>query len=59
MAKSDALNAEMHRIREILSQISNPYDRYQLTLLLETAARTFVSADIKETPRKTRKGRRP
>ena len=58
MSKSDALSAEMHRIREILGKINNPYDRYQLTLLLETAARSFVSSEIGEMPHKTRKGRR-
>ena len=44
MPKSD-INAEVYRIREILGKIRDPYDRYQLTLLLETAARVFESTD--------------
>jgi hypothetical protein len=58
MARSDELSAEMDRIREILEHVSNPYDRYQLTLLLETAARSFVAKDTERTPHKTRKGKR-
>jgi hypothetical protein len=58
MPRTDALAAEMHRIREILESVSNPYDRYQLTLLLETAARSFVTNDAATAPNKTRKGRR-
>jgi hypothetical protein len=57
MAKADELRAEVHRIREILETIHDPYDRYQLTLLFETAARTFISHGA-ATPRKAAKGRR-
>ncbi len=46
MSKSDGLKSEVHRIREILGNIRDPYDRYQLTLLLETAARFFVNRNV-------------
>jgi len=57
MPKSDELTAEILRIREILATIHDPYDRYQLTLLLETAARVFVSRATQSD--KTGKGKRP
>jgi hypothetical protein len=59
MAKDNMIAAEMHRIREILARVDNPYDRYQLTLLLETAARPFVSTGIAPHAHKTTKGKRP
>lgn len=57
MGKADELQAEVHRIREILETIRDPYDRYQLTLLFETAARTFMNNDT-ATPRKAVKGKK-
>ncbi len=57
MAKADELQAEVHRIREILETIHDPYERYQLTLLFETAARTFMNRGP-ATPQKTVKGKR-
>ena len=57
MARNNELAADIHRIREILATIHDPYDRYQLTLLLETAARMFVS-DLTGIPGKTLKGKR-
>ena len=57
MSREDELQAEVHRIREILETIHNPYDRYQLTLLFETAARTFMS-NQPATPRKAAKGKK-
>lgn len=57
MAKADELKAEVHRIREILETIHDPYDRYQLTLLFETAARTFMRSGP-ATPQKAVKGKR-
>jgi hypothetical protein len=41
MSKCD-VSPEMHRVREIFAKIRDPYDRYQLTLLLEAAARFFA-----------------
>lgn len=55
---ADELQAEVHRIREILETIHDPYDRYQLTLLFETAARTFMNRRPAAT-QKTGKGKRP
>lgn len=57
MSKGDELQAEVHRIREILETIHDPYDRYQLTLLFETAARTFMNHET-ATPRKSAKGKK-
>ncbi|HEX5278533.1 MAG TPA: hypothetical protein VFW28_00510 [Micropepsaceae bacterium] len=57
MAKTDELRAEVHRIREILETIHDPYDRYQLTLLFETAARSFITPGP-ATPQKTAKGKK-
>lgn len=57
MSRADELRAEVHRIREILETIHDPYDRYQLTLLFETAARTFMSGGP-ATPQKTVKGKK-
>lgn len=57
MSKPDELQAEVHRIREILKTIHDPYDRYQLTLLFETAARTFMNNEP-ATLRKTAKGKK-
>lgn len=58
MPKSDELTAEILRIREILATIHDPYDRYQLTLLLETAARVFVSRGVATQSDKTGNGKR-
>lgn len=57
MSKADELQAEVHRIREILETIRDPYDRYQLTLLFETAARTFMNNEP-ATSRKAAKGKK-
>lgn len=57
MPRDNELTAEIHRIGEILATIHDPYARYQLTLLLETAARMFKS-DVPESPRKAMKGKR-
>lgn len=57
MAKADELQAEVQRIREILETIHDPYARYQLTLLFETAARTFMSGGP-STPQKNAKGKK-
>lgn len=48
MARDDSLEAELHRIREVLGKVHDPYERYQLTLLLETAARVFETRDADE-----------
>jgi hypothetical protein len=45
MSKGDSLNPDLLRIREILARVRDPYQRYQLTLLLETAARFFSDSD--------------
>jgi hypothetical protein len=58
MSKSDGLNAEVHRLREILEKVDDPYHRYQLTLLLETAARFFVSRNAEHSLDTTRGGKR-
>ena len=57
MTKADELRAEVHRIREILETIEDPYDRYQLTLLFETAARTFMSSETTR-PQKAARGKK-
>jgi predicted Zn-dependent protease len=57
MARNNELAADIHRIREILAAIHDPYARYQLTLLLEAAARMFVS-DVTGIPGKALKGKR-
>jgi hypothetical protein len=58
MPRNDELTAEIRRIRKILATIHDPYDRYQLTLLLETAARVFVSPGMTKQAEKTGKGKR-
>jgi hypothetical protein len=58
MPRNDELSAEILRIREILETIHDPYDRYQLTLLLETAARVFVSRGLTKQVEKPGKGKR-
>lgn len=58
MSKSDGLNAEVHRLREILEKVDDPYHRYQLTLLFETAARFFVSRNPELSSDTTRRGKR-
>ena len=50
MASEDSLKAELHRIREVLGKVHDPYERYQLTLLLETAARFFERPDVEAGP---------
>lgn len=58
MPRNDDLTAEILRIREILATIHDPYDRYQLTLLLETAARVFVTRGLTKQVEKTGRGKR-
>lgn len=58
MSKSDGLKSEVHRIREILGNIRDPYDRYQLTLLLETAARFFVNCNVQNELALAERGKR-
>jgi hypothetical protein len=40
-----ALRTDLRHVCEVLAKVPNPYHRYQLTFLLETAAKPFMTGN--------------
>ena len=57
MSKDQEIKSDLLHIRRILKTVRSPYDRYQLTLLFEIAARMFASGSVprSETPEKAQR----